>query len=82
MKHQAQVIAGLPQLDIHTLSEDWALATGLEAGWAILSRSLGLQPSRRLDTQGERMYGAIVALQTRSDLVDVIREDDLVEIEM
>ena len=82
MKHQAQVIAGLPQQDIHTLSEDWALATALEGAWAIMSRSLGLHPPRWLDSQGERMYGAIVALQTRFDLVDVIREDDLVEIEL
>ena len=81
MMHRTQVIAGLPQLDIHTLSEDWALATGLEGAWAILAGSLGLQPSRWLDTQGERMYGAVMALQTRFDLVDVIREDDLVAIE-
>ena len=81
MKHQVQVIAGLPQLDIHTLSEDWALATALEGAWALLSRSLGLQPSRWLDTQGERMYGAVMALETRFDLTDVIREDDLITVE-
>lgn len=81
MMHRAAVIAGLPQLDIHTISEDWALATGLEGTWALLSRSLGLVPSRWLDSQGERMYGAVMALQTRFDLVDVIREDDLVAIE-
>ena len=81
MKHQVQVIAGMPQLDIHTLSEDWALATAVEGVWLILSQSLSLAPSRWLDSQGERMYGAVVALQTRFDLVDVIREDDLIEVQ-
>lgn len=81
MMHRTQVIAGLPQLDIHTLSEDWALATALEGAWAILAGSLGLKPSQWLDSQGERMYGAVMALRTSFDLVEVIREDDLIEIE-
>lgn len=81
MNHLTHVTAGLPQLDIHTLSEDWALATALEGAWAILSRSLGLVPSRWIDTQGDRMYGAVMALETRFDLVDVIREDDLIAVE-
>ena len=81
MKHQVQITAGMPQLDIHTLSEDWALATAVEGVWLILSLSLGLAPSRWLDSQGERMYGAVMALQTRFDLADVIREDDLVEVQ-
>ena len=76
MKTLRHVIAGLPQLDIHTLSEDWALAAALESTWVLLSESLGLKPSRWLDAQGERMYGAVMALATRFDLVDVIREDD------
>ena len=80
MKTTRSYIAGLPQLDIHTLSEDWALATALEGTWAILSDSLGLKPSQWLDTQGERMYGAVMALSTRFDLVDVIREDDEIEV--
>ena len=81
MKHLTHVTAGLPHLDIHTLSEDWALATALEGAWAILSRSLGLVPSRWIDTQGDRMYGAVMALETRFDLVDVMREDDLIAVE-
>ena len=76
MKTLRHVIAGLPQLDIHTLSEDWALAAALESTWVLLSESLGLKPSHWLDAQGERMYGAVMALATRFDLVDVIREDD------
>jgi probable biosynthetic protein (TIGR04098 family) len=81
VKHQVTVTAGLQQLDIHTLSEDWALATGIDGVWAILSRSLGMPPSRWRDSQGERMYGAVMALRTRFDLVDVIREDDVIEVE-
>ncbi len=74
-------VAGLPQLDIHTLSEDWALATALEGTWAILSDSLGLKPSQWLDSQGERMYGAVMALSTWFDLTDIIREDDEIVVE-
>ena len=80
MQTTRHYVAGLPQLDIHTLSEDWALAVALEGTWALLSDSLGLKPSQWLDNQGERMYGAVIALSTRFDLVDVIREDDAIEV--
>lgn len=68
--------AGLPQLDIHTLSEDWALATALESHWQLLAQSLGLKPSQWIDTQGDRMYGAVMQLSTTFDLDNVLREDD------
>jgi probable biosynthetic protein (TIGR04098 family) len=81
MRLTRSFIAGLPQLDIHTLSEDWALGAALEGHWALLAESLGLRPSQWFDTQGERMYGAVIALRTRFDLADVIREDDVVTVE-
>ena len=76
MKTEAKFVAGLPQLDIYTLSEDWALATSLENHWRLLGGSLGLPPSRWLDSRGDRMYGAVVALSTRFDLDDPMKEDD------
>jgi probable biosynthetic protein (TIGR04098 family) len=78
---KTQQVAGLPQLDVHTLSEDWALARGLEETWQMLAQSLGKSPSNWLDTDGVRMYGAVVALSTWFDLVDTIREDDEISIE-
>ena len=60
-------LAGLPQLDVHTLSEDWALVTALQAHWAILAAETGLPPGRWFDSAGDRMYGAVVALSTRFD---------------
>lgn len=74
-------IAGLPHLDIHTLSEDWALAKALEEVWKLLSLSMGQPPSLWKDSAGERMYGAVMALQTRFDLTDPLREDDEISIE-
>lgn len=69
-------VAGLPQLDIHTLREDWAIATALENHWQLLAQSLGLKPSQWIDTKGDRMYGAVIWLSTRFDLDDPILEDD------
>lgn len=76
MKTTSHFVAGLPQLDIHTLSEDWAVATSLENHWRILSDSMGLKPSQWIDSQGDRMYSAVMWLSTWFDLDDVIREDD------
>ncbi len=76
MQYTSHFTAGLPQLDIHTLSEDWALATALENHWIILAQSMGLKPSDWLDSQGDRMYGAVMYLSTEFDLEDTIREDD------
>lgn len=81
MKTSSQFIAGLPQLDIFTLSEDWALATGLENHWRLLYHSLGLKPSEWIDTKDDRMYGAVISLTTRFDLEDPIREDDAISAE-
>lgn len=77
----ATVTLGLPQLDVHTLSEDWALATALEQVWILLAHSMGRKPSDWIDSQGDRMYGAVMALETCFDLVDTFREDDVVTIE-
>lgn len=76
MRTTTHFVAGLPQLDIHTLSEDWALATTLENHWRILSDLMGRKPSQWLDARGERMYGAVIALTTWFDLQNPIREDD------
>lgn len=76
MQYTSNFIAGLPQLDIHTLSEDWALATAMENHWIVLARSMGLKPSQWIDSQGDRMYGAVIYLSTGFDLEDTIREDD------
>lgn len=77
MRTSSQFLAGLPQLDVYTLSEDWALAASLQNHWQLLADSLGLVPSNWLDAGGERMYGAVVSLTTSFDLKDVIREDDV-----
>ena len=76
MKLNRTFVAGLPQLDIHTLSEDWALATSLEQHWMLMADSLGLRPSQWIDSHGDRMYGAVISLTTAFDLEDVVAEDD------
>ncbi|MBN2631545.1 MAG: hypothetical protein JXR75_13525 [Rhodobacteraceae bacterium] len=81
MQTQSTFIAGLPQLDIFTLSEDWAVATALENHWRILSQSMGLKPSQWVDSQGDRIYSAVMWLSTWFDLDDVIREDDAFQAE-
>lgn len=68
--------AGLPQLDVYTLSEDWALASALQMHWQLLAESLGLKPSAWIDAQGDRMYNAVISLETSFDLADPIAEDD------
>jgi probable biosynthetic protein (TIGR04098 family) len=79
VRHTFVFTAGLPQLDVHTLSEDWALAASLEAHWTFLAQSMGLVPSRWIDSAGERMYGAVIRLATSFDLAEPVREDDRVE---
>lgn len=69
--------AGLPQLDIHTLSEDWALATSLQNHWELLAQDMGLRPSAWIDSRGDRMYGAVMALRTEFLLSDPLREDEV-----
>lgn len=81
MIYTSHFTAGLPQLDVHTLSEDWALATALENHWIILARSMNLKPSQWLDSQGDRMYGAVIYLSTEFDLDDTIKEDDVFDAE-
>lgn len=81
MNYTSHFTAGLPQLDIYTLSEDWALATALENHWIVLARSMGLKPSEWLDSQGDRMYGAVIYLSTAFDLNNPLREDDAFSVE-
>lgn len=76
MEYSRTFVAGLPELDVHTLREDWALGTSLVNHWELLAQSLGLKPSEWIDTKGDRMYGAVVYLNTWFDLDDIIREDD------
>ena len=68
----------MPQLDVYSLSEDWALAAAMEAHWCLLAESMGLKPSAWIDSQGDRMYGALMRLATGFDLADPIAEDDAV----
>lgn len=79
MKLTQYFTAALPQLDVHTLSEDWALSASLEQQWMLLADSVGKRPSEWIDTQGDRMYGAVMYLSTWFDLEDTICEDDEVE---
>jgi probable biosynthetic protein (TIGR04098 family) len=81
MKNVTHFTAGLPQLDIHTLSEDWALAAALENHWRLLADDMGLRPSQWIDTKGDRMYGAVISLSTHFDLANTIGEDDKVAAE-
>jgi probable biosynthetic protein (TIGR04098 family) len=76
MKLTWDFVCGLPHLDVHTLSEDWVLANGLVAHWKIMADSVGKKPSEWIDSQGDRMYGAVIWLQTSFDLVNVVGEDD------
>jgi probable biosynthetic protein (TIGR04098 family) len=69
------VIAGLPSLDVYTLSETWALGEALHALWARIGASLGLPPSRWLDDDGRRIYAAVMALSTETDLDYPVAED-------
>lgn len=78
---RTEFVAGLLQLDIYTLREDWALAVAQENHWRLLAESLGLPSSKWFDTQGERMYAAVVALSTRFDLAHPVREDERVLVE-
>ncbi|MEO8244816.1 MAG: LnmK family bifunctional acyltransferase/decarboxylase [bacterium] len=70
--------AGMPQLDIHTLAEEWALAYAMESTWMLLAESLGKPPTQWLDAAGGRMYGAVMAIETRFDLDHPVLEDDIV----
>ncbi len=70
-----QMVAALPHLDIHTLSEDWVLALALENHWRILGKSLGRPPSQWFDGDGERMYAGVMALRVSFDLQSPVRED-------
>lgn len=79
MVAQASVVIGMPHLDIHTLSEDWALSAAMEQCWVLMAESLGTKPSDWRDAWGERMYCAAMLVQTRFDLADVVREDDRVD---
>lgn len=67
--------AGLPHLDIHTLSEDWALAQALDSTWQALADSLNMPAAAWRDASGKRMYGAVTALTTWFDLQTPLAED-------
>lgn len=72
------VTAGMPQLGIHGLAEDWAVTAAGEGAWACLAASLGRRPSDWVDSAGQRMYAAFVALDVVQDLAVPVVEDDLV----
>ncbi|MEQ6202772.1 LnmK family bifunctional acyltransferase/decarboxylase [Sulfitobacter sp. HNIBRBA2951] len=74
-----QHLAGLPELDIHTISEDWALTASLKAHWSLIAQDMGLPPSRWLDTGGDRMYSAVMYLRTWFDLDAPVGEDDTIQ---
>lgn len=78
---RTDLVAAVTHLDIHTLSEDWVLASALANHWHLLAVSLGLPPSRWLDADGERMYAGVMALDLVFDLQAPVREDDLLEVE-
>jgi probable biosynthetic protein (TIGR04098 family) len=69
-------IAGMPNMDIWGLSDEWALAVAGEGAWALLARDLGTAPAQWRDGAGDRMYAAIMAAWTEYDLDAPIREDD------
>jgi probable biosynthetic protein (TIGR04098 family) len=71
-------VPGLPQLNIQTLLEDWALMASVDAHWIVLAKRMGKKPSEWIDSQGDRMYGAVIWLSTKFDLDDIIKEDDTV----
>ena len=73
--------AGMPQLDVHTLMEDWSLSAAAEQHWGLLARSLGATPSNWLDNKGQRMYGAMTYASTWFDLQNPVLEDDDVTVE-
>ena len=69
-------ITGLPQLDIFTLSEVWALGEALHGVWQALAQSLGAPPGQWRDDDGRRIYAAVMALTIRTDLALPVAEDD------
>ncbi|MEQ8797081.1 MAG: hypothetical protein RLT87_10260 [Gammaproteobacteria bacterium] len=76
MKTSCAFVAGLPQMDIYTLREDFMLANSLENHWRILAGSVGKKPSDWYDSSGDRMYAAVIYTDTEFDLDDPIQEDD------
>ncbi len=77
---QADLTANLQLLDIHTLSEDWALADSLCRTWGLLAESIGRKPSTWIDGRGDRMYAAVMWLSSWFDLSDPVCEDDIVAV--
>lgn len=67
---------GLPHLDFHTLSEDFALGHSMDCHWKMLANSLGLKASNWFDRKGDRMYAAAIYLSTWFDLEHPVGEDD------
>ncbi|MFD1740197.1 LnmK family bifunctional acyltransferase/decarboxylase [Cypionkella sinensis] len=78
VQHQTRqsLLAELPLLDAVTLSEDWALSAALAAHWRLLAKQLGRKPSDWFDEKGERMYAAVLWVNTRFDVARPVREDD------
>ena len=69
-------IAGLPHLDIFTLSEVRALGEALRGVWQAMGHSLGAPPGQWRDDEGRRIYAAVMALTIHTDLVHPVVEDD------
>lgn len=78
---KATLTANLQLLDIHTLSEDWALADSLVRTWGLLADSIGRKPSTWIDGRGDRMYAAVMWLSSWFDLAAPICEDDSVAVD-
>ncbi len=78
---RSEVILGIPQLAIYGLSEEWAVAAAMEQIWQLLADSLGRPPSAWFDSEGKRMYAAAIAIRTWFDLQDILREDDVMQVE-
>ena len=72
----AGVRLGMPHLDLHGLSELFALAEAGDRHWRALARRLGRPPSQWRGPNGERAYASIV--YSRIDYAGPIRggEDD------
>ena len=68
----------MPHLDVVSLAEDWALASMIDAHWQLLAKQLECPASQWRDNRGDRMYAAVLWLNTHFDHAKPVMEDDRV----
>ncbi len=71
-----EVVAGMPQLALHGLSENWLLKECGDRHWRMLADAFGLpQPAFR-DRDGNRLYATFTGLSVTEARLDRVAEHD------